>query len=111
MLGGCPVGSLVSETATDERSRQASATAFESWAAHLADGLRRMKEGGELGPQADPDALALGLLAALQGGLLMAQAHQSTAPLETALDHALLAVETQATQARAARSRRTARAR
>ena len=77
-LGGCPVGGLVPETANDERSRQASAAAFESWRAYLADGLRRMQDSGELSPEADPDTLALGLLAALQGGLLMAQAHQST---------------------------------
>jgi TetR/AcrR family transcriptional regulator, transcriptional repressor for nem operon len=110
-LGGCPVGGLVPETANDERSRQASAAAFESWRAYLADGLRRMQDGGELSPEADPDTLALGLLAALQGGLLMAQAHRSTDPLAASLDLALLAVETQTPRPRAARTRRTARGR
>jgi len=95
-LGGCPVGGLVPETANDERSRRASAAALEAWRAHLAEGLARMREAGELRPEADPDALALGLLAALQGGLLLAQAHQSTDPLEVALDHALLTIAAQA---------------
>jgi len=39
---------------------------------------------GELA--ADPDALALALLAALQGGLLLTKIKRDTAPLEAALD-------------------------
>jgi hypothetical protein len=36
---------------------------------------------------AAPDELALGVLAALQGGLLLTQTRRETAPLEVALDN------------------------
>lgn len=41
----------------------------------------------------DADAIAGGLLAALQGGLLLAQTHRSSKPLETALDQAIASIE------------------
>jgi hypothetical protein len=42
--------------------------------------------GGEHRVEADPAALALATLAALQGGLLLTQMRRDTQPLETALD-------------------------
>jgi hypothetical protein len=48
-----------------------------------------MHEAGHLSADADPDALALALLAALQGSLLLAQIHRSTRPIEVALDTVL----------------------
>ena len=48
-----------------------------------------MREHGALDPNADPQALAVGLLAAVQGGLLLAQAARSDTPLPMALDLAL----------------------
>ncbi len=48
-----------------------------------------MQERGELSADANPSALALATLAALQGGLLLAQVHRSTQPLQTALDEML----------------------
>jgi hypothetical protein len=41
---------------------------------------------GDLPANADPDDLALATLAALQGGLLLAQVQRETRPLEVALD-------------------------
>ena len=41
---------------------------------------------GELTPETNPDMLALALLAALQGGLLLTQIQRNTKPLEAALD-------------------------
>jgi hypothetical protein len=41
---------------------------------------------GELTPNTDPDTLALAMLAALQGGLLLTQVQRDTTPLEAALD-------------------------
>ena len=41
---------------------------------------------GGLTPDTDPDTLALALLAALQGGLLLTQVKRDTQPLEAALD-------------------------
>ena len=59
---------------------------FEQWEAPLRSGLATMRERGLLRADADPDRLALALLAALQGGLLLTQTRRTTLPLETALD-------------------------
>jgi hypothetical protein len=48
-----------------------------------------MRDRGELPDDADVDGLALGTLAALQGGLLLTQAKRDVAPLEAALDLAI----------------------
>jgi hypothetical protein len=50
-----------------------------------------MQDRGELPSEADPDERASGLLAAYQGGLVLAQASGDTAPLRHALDLALAA--------------------
>ena len=41
---------------------------------------------GRLATEADPDTLALALLAALQGGLLLTQIERDTKPLQAALE-------------------------
>ena len=47
--GGCPLGSLSSELAeTDESARTALAASFDRWEAPIRDGLRRMRDRGEL---------------------------------------------------------------
>jgi len=48
-----------------------------------------MRDRGELRADADPDSLALALLAAVQGGLLLNRVRQDTAALEAALDATL----------------------
>ncbi len=89
-VGGCPMGSLASELAdADEEARAALAAGFTRWDAAIRDGLRALHRRGQLRPEADPDALALGTLAALQGGLLLSQAMRDVAPLEAALDIAI----------------------
>jgi TetR/AcrR family transcriptional repressor of nem operon len=89
-VGGCPMGRLVSELAeSDPTARAALRDGFGTWQARLATGLRSMKERGELSPESDVEVLALGLVAAAQGGLLLTQTARSTAPLEAALDLAL----------------------
>jgi hypothetical protein len=45
-----------------------------------------LRAGGRRSPGIDPDDLAVTLLAAMQGGLLLAQVQRDTRPLETALD-------------------------
>ena len=49
--------------------------------------------------EADPGELATGVMAALQGGYLLAQTERSTRPMETALDMALAYVRAIATDA------------
>lgn len=87
-LGGCPLGRLAAELAAADRCAPAELLdGFATWQHRLAVGLRRMRERGEL--DAEPDPLAAGLLAALQGGLLLAHTSRSVQPLEAALDLAL----------------------
>ena len=87
-LGGCPLGRLAAELAEADRCTPAELVdGFTLWQHRLAIGLRRMHDRGEL--DADPDTLAAGLLAALQGGLLLAQTTRSVLPLEAALGLAL----------------------
>jgi TetR/AcrR family transcriptional regulator, transcriptional repressor for nem operon len=88
--GGCPLGSLSSELAeSNERARTALAASFERWEAPIRDGLRRMRDRGDLREDTDVDHLALGMLAALQGGLLLTQAKRNVSPLEAALNMAI----------------------
>ena len=85
--GGCPIGSLGSELAeTDPSARAHVSAGFKRWEAAIQSGLREMRACGRLAPDADPDTLALALLAALQGGLLLTQIERDTKPLEAALD-------------------------
>ncbi|RYZ31660.1 MAG: TetR/AcrR family transcriptional regulator [Propionibacteriaceae bacterium] len=85
--GGCPIGSIAAEIADDDPEARADLVAgFEQWEAPLRSGLATMRDRGVLRDDADPDRLALALLAALQGGLLLTQTRRTTLPLETALD-------------------------
>jgi AcrR family transcriptional regulator len=87
---GCPIGTLVSElTGTDAAAAAEVAEHMDRWRGHLGAGLHRMRERGLLRPDADPDRLALGVFACVQGGLLLNQAAQSIEPLSAALDAAL----------------------
>jgi hypothetical protein len=45
-----------------------------------------MAEGGRLPAATDPDRLATGILATLQGGLMLAQMERDSDPLEAAFD-------------------------
>jgi hypothetical protein len=83
----CPLGSLVHELAEqDGPARTALAEGFGRWRAELAAGLRRVKQRGELAAGADPDAVAAALLAAYQGGVLLAGAAHDPAQLRIVLD-------------------------
>jgi AcrR family transcriptional regulator len=84
--GGCPIGSLVSELAEhDPDARLKLAEGFSRWESSIRDGLRAMYARGELQRQANPEQLAIALLAAVQGGLLLTQLNRTTAPLEAAM--------------------------
>jgi AcrR family transcriptional regulator len=88
--GGCPMGSLTGELAdADEPARAALVEGFARWEAALRDALHAIQRRGGLRADADPDELALATLAALQGGLLLAQTRREIAPLTAGLDAAL----------------------
>jgi TetR/AcrR family transcriptional repressor of nem operon len=87
---GCPLGSLASELANDsEPARQRLADGFSTWRDRIEGGLAKMRERGDLAASADPHDLALALLSAVEGGLLLAKTAQSSRPLEIALDMAI----------------------
>ena len=67
-----------------------------------------MQDDGILSAKADPDALATGLMAALQGGYLLAQANHDVAPMATALDMALAHIESLTSPTKTAKPRKTA---
>ena len=91
---GCALGSMVIELSDqDEQARTSLSGHFATWEGLLAAGFRRMQDDGILTAKADPDALAIGLMAALQGGYLLAQADHDVAPMATALDMALDHIE------------------
>ena len=88
--GGCPLGSLVGALADQsEPARRVLAQCFAEWQSYLSEGFTAMRDSGELTAKADPAELALTIMSALQGGLLMAQAMRSARPLELALNMAL----------------------
>jgi AcrR family transcriptional regulator len=87
---GCPLGSLASELANDsEPARKRLADSFSIWRERIENGLAKMRERGELSASADPHDLALALLSAVEGGLLLAKATHSSRPLEIAIDMAI----------------------
>jgi TetR/AcrR family transcriptional regulator, transcriptional repressor for nem operon len=94
-LGGCPVGSLGSALAESEpEARAVVAASFKRWEASIMAGLLRMHALGRLAPEADPRQLALALLAALEGGLLLAQIQRDPEPLAAALDAMIALIAT-----------------
>jgi TetR/AcrR family transcriptional regulator, transcriptional repressor for nem operon len=85
--GGCQLGSLAGQLAeSDPEARGLIAAGFDAWATAIRDGLRSLHADGKLRSDIDPDDLATTVLAALQGGLLLAQVQRSTRPFETAVN-------------------------
>ena len=95
--GGCPIGSMAAELAEEAPQARADlAASFERWEAPIRSGLARMRDRGDLRPDTDTETLALALLVALQGGLLLTQIRRDTAPLRAGLDTVLTHIRTHA---------------
>ncbi|ETK34842.1 TetR family transcriptional regulator C-terminal domain-containing protein, partial [Microbispora sp. ATCC PTA-5024] len=91
---GCALGSLASEVSDhDALARQALSHLFAEWQGLLADVLRRLQDGGGLAPEVSVDQLATGLMAALQGGYMLAQTARDVTPMATSIDMALAHIE------------------
>jgi TetR/AcrR family transcriptional regulator, transcriptional repressor for nem operon len=87
---GCALGSMASEVADhDEQARTMLADLFTTWEELIAAGLRRMQAKGTLKPNADPGELAVSLMAAVQGGYLLANTAHDVRPMEISIDLAL----------------------
>ncbi len=91
---GCALGSLANEVADqDTVARETLAMLFEAWRTLLSQALKRCADDGVFKPDAEPEALAAGLLAALQGGYLLAQTAHDVSPMRVALDMAFAHIE------------------
>ncbi|MGW7259308.1 TetR/AcrR family transcriptional regulator [Streptomyces sp. NPDC054834] len=95
---GCSLGSLASEIIkTDLDVHDELATAFDQWRVIFRDGIERMQQLSRISAEADPTQLANLLLAAFQGGMLLAQVARDIAPLKDALQTAIDYMQTFAT--------------
>jgi TetR/AcrR family transcriptional regulator, transcriptional repressor for nem operon len=104
--GGCPLGSLGSELAElDHVAREDVAAGCSRWEAAIRGCLQGMRDRGQLIATADPGQLAAAMLAALQGGLLLAQIERNVRPLAAALDTMILLAESLAPAVKPANDR------
>lgn len=82
----CPIGSLIHQLRDDDvAARRALVSGFTRWEQLLATGLQRVDDAGDLNKGSDAYTLASALLAAYQGGVLLANATGDVAPLRRAL--------------------------
>jgi len=87
---GCALGSLANEVADqDSIARQKLHDLFAAWQELFEDLLRRFQKVGLIPQESDVSQLAAGLLAAVQGGYLLAQTSRDVAPMASAIDMAL----------------------
>lgn len=95
---GCPLGSLIYHLARRrDRGQHALTAALSQWRALLASALSRIQATGDLDPGVAPEILATGVIAALQGGYLLAHTTQDPDQLRATLDMALGQVRVHAT--------------
>jgi TetR/AcrR family transcriptional repressor of nem operon len=92
-MPGCPIGTLATEVAgRNEDARIQAAEGLDAWERLLADALERMRQRGELRADAPPAVLATGLLASIEGGMVLSQARKDIASLRVAVDAGLAQV-------------------
>jgi TetR/AcrR family transcriptional regulator, transcriptional repressor for nem operon len=92
----CPLGSMAAELKNDPAYLPHLDAAFRRWEEPLARGLGVMRDRGQLTRQSDPDRMAQSLVAAVQGGLMMAQIHDDGTVFEDAVENALLSLRRRA---------------
>lgn len=85
----CPLGTMAAELKNDPTFRPLLDNAFRRWEAPLARGLQTIQDRGELVADADPNRLASTVIAALQGGMLLARVRGDIAPLRDTLEGAV----------------------
>jgi TetR/AcrR family transcriptional repressor of nem operon len=87
---GCPLGSLANEVSDqDAIARKKLHDLFMTWQELFENLLRRFQRSGILAQEANVTQLATGLLAAVQGGYLLAQASRDVTPMASAIDMAI----------------------
>jgi AcrR family transcriptional regulator len=87
---GCALGSMANELSdSNDEARVVLDETLREWERLFVTGFERMRESGVLRADADSERLAVSLMAALQGGYLLAQAAHDVAPMAIALDTAI----------------------
>lgn len=100
---GCALGSLASEVSDhDTLARSMLDDLFRAWQRLIEEALERMQGAGVLDESVDTARLAVGFLASLQGGYLLAQTARDVEPMGIAIDVALAHLESLTTPHRAA---------
>jgi AcrR family transcriptional regulator len=96
VLRGCPIGRLVQdkEVVADPSLRETIDGVFTSAMARMAEVLRQGQQAGEVRADVDPEQVACTLLAAIQGGYVIARAHQDEARFSAAIEGVLALVTT-----------------
>lgn len=88
--GECTLTSLAAELGpADEQAREDLCNGFQRWQSLVHDGLRAMRERGDLRREADLDELSMALLAALQGGSLLSRTLRTAEPMRASMNAAL----------------------
>lgn len=83
----CPLGSLVGElSGRDPEAMRMLQRGFDRWRALLAAWISTLQENGEVRADRSAASLAHALLAAYEGGLILAEAQNDLGPLRDALD-------------------------
>jgi TetR/AcrR family transcriptional repressor of nem operon len=87
--GGCPFGNLAIELAdVHDGFRERLSAAFRELAGAFSGLVARARSDGALREDADPEALGTFLVAAIEGGILLAKVHRRCEPLRAALREA-----------------------
>jgi AcrR family transcriptional regulator len=109
----CPLTALTTHMgkATPD-TREIITALYDTWQDHLEVGVQALVDAGEIDPDTDVDVMAISILAAIQGGVLMMQATDRMDYLEVALENTVSGMwkapaEAGTTRGRKAAARRT----
>jgi AcrR family transcriptional regulator len=92
-MPGCPIGTLATEVACrNEEARLRAVDGFDAWERLLADAIERMRAAGELRADAPSGMLATGLLASIEGGLVLGSVRKDPVSLRVAVETGLARV-------------------
>ncbi len=98
-VGGCVYGSLAGELIEADSEIHGDLSAgYDQWIELFRAGLESMRDRGDLRPEADPQHLAVSLVAAHQGGALLTHVTGDPQPLRAAVNAAVDYVRSFATQ-------------
>ena len=87
---GCSLGSLASEVSDhDAVARVKLNELFDAWQELFHDVLERLQQDGVIPEHVDVNQLAIGFVAAVQGGYLLAQTSRDVTPMASAIDMAI----------------------